>query len=65
VRQIADESADGPAAIVAHGTVITLLLAQCAGVEPFAFWKTFGLASFVVLEGPNLHWDGLIHRPPP
>jgi broad specificity phosphatase PhoE len=65
VRQIADESADGPAAIVAHGTVITLLLAQFSGVEPFAFWKTFGLACFVVLEGEDFRWDGVIHRSPP
>jgi broad specificity phosphatase PhoE len=63
VRAVAAESTDGPAAIVAHGTVITLFLAHCAGVEPFAFWKTFGLACFVVLEGPDLGWDGLIHPP--
>ncbi|HSZ53153.1 MAG TPA: histidine phosphatase family protein [Caulobacteraceae bacterium] len=63
VRAIADESEDAPAAIVAHGTVITLFLAQHAGVEPFALWKEFGLACFVVLEGQDLSWDGVIRRP--
>ncbi|HEY2051930.1 MAG TPA: histidine phosphatase family protein [Caulobacteraceae bacterium] len=65
VRRIADESADAPVAIVAHGTVITLLLAQLSGVEPFAFWKAFGLACFVVLEGQDLRWDGQVHQPVP
>jgi broad specificity phosphatase PhoE len=63
VRAIADESTDGPAAIVAHGTVITLFLARRSTLRPFDLWKQLGLGCFVVLEGPELGWDGVIHRP--
>jgi broad specificity phosphatase PhoE len=41
-------------AIVAHGTVITLLVAQAAGVEPFPFWQRLGLPAFVVLSLPEM-----------
>lgn len=64
VRRIAEESADEPAAIVAHGAVITLLLAEGSGVPPVALWKQIALASWIRLEGPDLRWDGVIHRPP-
>ncbi len=40
--------------ILAHGTVISLFVAACAGVEPFALWKRLGLPSFVVLTLPEL-----------
>jgi broad specificity phosphatase PhoE len=45
---------DGTVAIVAHGTVITLFIAACAGVDPFPFWQRLGLPSFVVLTRPDL-----------
>ncbi len=41
-------------AVVAHGTVITLFVAQTAGLEPFTFWKKLGLPSFVVFSLPQL-----------
>lgn len=41
-------------AVVTHGTVITLFVAQAAGVEPFAFWKKLGLPAFVVFSIPGL-----------
>jgi broad specificity phosphatase PhoE len=34
--------------IMAHGTVISLLLARANQFEPFPFWKSLGLPSFVV-----------------
>jgi broad specificity phosphatase PhoE len=40
--------------IVAHGTVISLWLAQVAGLEPFPLWQRLGLPSFVVLNRPAL-----------
>lgn len=40
-------------AVVAHGTVITLFVAQTNPVEPFAFWKALTLPSFVVLSLPD------------
>jgi broad specificity phosphatase PhoE len=63
VCAIADETTDAPAAIVAHGTVITLFLAGRSAVRPFEVWKQLGLACFVVLEGEDLSWDGVIRRP--
>jgi broad specificity phosphatase PhoE len=41
-------------AIVAHGTVITLFLAQHAGVAPLPFWKRLGMPAFVALSLPEL-----------
>ena len=40
-------------AVVAHGTVITLFVAQTNPVEPFAFWKALTLPSFVALSLPD------------
>jgi len=37
------------AAIVAHGTVITLFVAQHNPIEPFAFWEGFVPAAWVLL----------------
>lgn len=44
----------GDLAIVAHGTVITLFVAAHAAIEPFAFWQSLDLPSFVVLTLPEL-----------
>ncbi len=43
----------GNIVIVAHGTVITLFVAQFNAIDPFAFWKQLALPSFVVLEIPG------------
>lgn len=40
-------------AVVTHGTVLTLSVAQTAGVEPFPFWQELGLPAFVVLSLPE------------
>ena len=39
--------------IVTHGTVITLFVAQACGLDPFSFWQSLGLPSFVVLAQPK------------
>jgi broad specificity phosphatase PhoE len=41
-------------AIVSHGTVMTLFVAQHAGVEPLDFWKRLGMPAAVVLALPQL-----------
>lgn len=41
-------------ALVAHGTVITLLVARLVNIEPFAFWQRLGLPALIVLEGTQL-----------
>jgi broad specificity phosphatase PhoE len=40
-------------AVVAHGTVMTLLVARVAGLEAAPFWKRLGLPAFVVLSLPE------------
>ena len=42
-------------AIVAHGTVITLLVAQQTNRPAFPFWQQLGLPSFVVFSLPD--WE--------
>jgi broad specificity phosphatase PhoE len=42
------------AAIVAHGTVITLLTAAHNAIDPFALWQRLKLPSLVALELPTL-----------
>lgn len=41
-------------AVVAHGTVLSLYLAQVAGIDPYPFWQRLGLPAFVVLARPSL-----------
>ena len=41
-------------AVVAHGTVITLLVARRLGIEPFPFWQQLGLPALVVLSLPEM-----------
>ncbi|HZG68717.1 MAG TPA: histidine phosphatase family protein [Herpetosiphonaceae bacterium] len=41
-------------AVVAHGTVITLFVAQTNSIDPFKFWQRLGLPSYVVLLLPDL-----------
>lgn len=44
---------DGDLAIIAHGTVIALFVAQRATVDPFDLWRRLGLPSLIVLSLPN------------
>jgi broad specificity phosphatase PhoE len=44
----------GNLVVVAHGTVIALLVAKRASVEPFPLWRRLGLPSFVVLSLPDM-----------
>jgi broad specificity phosphatase PhoE len=41
-------------AVVAHGTVITLLAARYAAVEPLPFWKRLHMPAIVVMSLPEL-----------
>lgn len=45
-------------ALVAHGTVISLFVAQRTQLDAYALWDRLGLPSFVVL---NLSTDTLVH----
>jgi broad specificity phosphatase PhoE len=44
----------GNLVVVAHGTVIALLVAARTGTEPLPLWRRLGLPSFVVLALPDI-----------
>ncbi len=52
----------GMTVIVAHGRVISLLVARVNAIDPFAFWGRLGLPSFVVLAEPELSLLEVIER---
>ena len=62
VRSILSEHTADNVVIVAHGTVITLYVAQHTGVEPLPLWRRLGLPSFVVLSLPDLGMLDVIER---
>ncbi|MCF2145604.1 histidine phosphatase family protein [Desmonostoc muscorum LEGE 12446] len=41
--------------IVAHGTVMTLFVAGCTGIEPFQFWRQLGQPMAIVLLLPDFN----------
>jgi broad specificity phosphatase PhoE len=44
----------GDVVVVSHGTVMTLFVAESAGVEPFAFWKRQQMPCAVTLALPEM-----------
>lgn len=54
---------EGDVAMVAHGTVIALLVAQQnPDVEPYPLWRRMGLPSIAVVSWPNLELLEVIDR---
>ena len=53
VEHFLEAHPDENVALISHGRVITLLVADYAGVDPFPFWRRLGLPSFVVLSLPE------------
>jgi broad specificity phosphatase PhoE len=45
---------DAPVAVVAHGTVMALYLAQGAGIDPSPCWQRLGLRACGVLAPPTV-----------
>jgi broad specificity phosphatase PhoE len=50
IRDVLAAHPSGSLIVVAHGTVISLLVARANGIEPFPFWAGLDLPSFVVVE---------------
>jgi broad specificity phosphatase PhoE len=50
--------ASGDLVVVSHGTVMTLFVAEVAGVEPFGFWKRQEMPFAVTLTLPELQLTG-------
>lgn len=44
---------DGPIAVVTHGTVLALYLAQVAAIDPVAYWGCIGMPAYLVLALPD------------
>lgn len=40
-------------AAVTHGTVLALYLAQAAGLDPVAYWRSLGMPAYIVLTLPD------------
>ena len=58
VRAAQSESPGEDIAVVAHGTVITLLVSRANGLEPYPLWERLGLPSVLVLDAETLAWGG-------
>jgi broad specificity phosphatase PhoE len=54
ILSLEKEFPDKNIAVVAHGTVITLFVEKYAGLEPFSFWNSLALPSFVVFSLPHM-----------
>lgn len=58
VRALASETPDQRAAVVTHGTVLSLLVAKHNPIAPFDFWKSLALPSYVRLDRSSFALDG-------
>jgi broad specificity phosphatase PhoE len=61
LHNVLESHPEGNNVIVAHGTVITLLVAAHNKVESFEFWRKLGLPSLVVLS-PNFQVIEVIEK---
>lgn len=59
IEEIIDRQPEGNIVTVAHGTVITLFVSAHNDIEPYPFWRSLGLPSFVVLSLPGFGLDSL------
>lgn len=53
VRSVLETRDEEVVAVVAHGTVISLFIAQYNDVEAYELWRQLGLPSFCVLSVPG------------
>jgi broad specificity phosphatase PhoE len=64
IRKLLAEAPDQTAAVVAHGTVLTLLATKHNPVPPFDFWSSLTLPSYVVLCVADFRLEGAMHNFP-
>lgn len=50
VRSVLDQYQRKTVVIIAHGTVISLLVSRLAGISDMLLWQDLGLPSFVVID---------------
>jgi broad specificity phosphatase PhoE len=49
-------------AVVTHGTVITLFVAEAVGIEPYSFWNGLGIPSVIVLSFPPFQLVEVVNK---
>jgi broad specificity phosphatase PhoE len=54
VRRVMESNPAKNVAIVTHGTVLSLLVAEYANQDAFQLWRRMGLPSYVVMDWPAL-----------
>ena len=54
--------AAGNVAVVSHGTVLALFIAEHADKDPFQLWRQLGLPSFVVMSLPDYRLKTVVDR---
>jgi broad specificity phosphatase PhoE len=64
VRAAVADAQGEDVAIVAHGTVISLLVTAHNSLAPFELWSALGVPSYVVVDPVTFAFDGEVHRPP-
>ncbi|HEY9219637.1 MAG TPA: histidine phosphatase family protein [Phenylobacterium sp.] len=57
VRAAVAESSGETLAVVAHGTVITLLVSRANGVDPYGLWESLGMPSWLTVDPKSFVWD--------
>jgi len=62
VDSVLADHPEGNLAIVTHGTVLALLAAERARMEPFGLWRRMGLPSFIAFEVPAWHQIDAVDR---
>jgi broad specificity phosphatase PhoE len=63
VRDLLGQHPDETVAVVSHGTVIALYVAEhTEDHTSFELWRKLGLPSLVVLSRPELHVESVIDR---
>jgi broad specificity phosphatase PhoE len=62
VEAIVAKHATGNVAIVTHGTVLALFVADRAGKEGFQLWRQLQLPSFVVMTLPDYQIEATVDR---
>lgn len=59
------DAPSSPIVVVAHGTVISLLVAGANGLDGFAFWESLEPGDYVVLTTPWLQLSEVVHLAAP
>ncbi len=62
IDQIIADHPDGNLAIVSHGTVIALFIAEHAKQNPFELWRRMGLPSFAVVSLPDFGIETIVEK---